>query len=301
MANTVGFVGSAEVCEQLRPLLPPDCVLECLSTDNATHMVEDGALVMLIIALDEAEWRNSVNRLTELHAAGESRPMAVFALVPRSDPAALVKAFELGVADCASLPIDPHEVRARLAALLRRRRVAAAKQAEVRAMWRLALIDPVTGLYNRYHLDTVLPAAMDSARAGNRPLAVLMIDLDALKPFNDRWGHAAGDRVLRAVANTLQAQMRTTDTIARFGGDEIVCVMPDTDLAAARHIAARLNKVVAETRIGRVDDGPVGVTVSIGVATLCEKTRDARSFIEKADTALYDAKRRGRNRVAEAA
>ena len=301
MVNTVGFVGSAEVCEQLRPLLPPDCVLECLSTDVAAHMVEDGLLIMLIIALDEAEWRLSVNRLAELHAAGESRPMAVFALVPRSDPAALVKAFELGVADCASLPINPHEVRARLAAVLRRRRVAAAKQAEVRAMWRLALIDPVTGLYNRYHLDTVLPAAIDSARAGNRPLALLMIDLDALKPFNDRWGHAAGDRVLRAVANTLQAQMRTTDTIARFGGDEIVVVMPDTELETARRIAARLNQVVAETRIGRVDDGAVGVTVSIGVATLCDAIHDARSFIEKADAALYDAKRRGRNRIAEAA
>ena len=301
MTKTIGFVGGQDICAQVTPLVPHECVLQCLSIDEATAAVEAGTLTILIVAFDEPGWRDNVDRLTGLQAAGAARPMSVLALVPRDDPAALVMAFDAGVADCASLPIDPHEVRARLAVLLRRRRVAAIRDAEVRAMWRLARIDPVTGLFNRHHLDTVLPATIDSALSRGRPLAVLMIDLDALKPFNDRWGHAAGDRVLRAVAVALQSEMRTTDVVARYGGDEIVVIMPDTDLLTARSAAARLNAIVAETRIGRMEDGPMGVTVSIGVAMLSETTRDARALLARADSALYKAKRDGRNRVAEAA
>lgn len=304
MADRIGFVGSegsAALGEELRPLVPPGMTLEILSIEEATRLVEAGELTVLIVALDGPSWHDTLNRMMDLHAVGELYPLAVFGLVPREDPAALVKAFELRVADVAGLPMDPHEVRARLAALVRRRQVAFAKAAETRAAWRMAVIDPVTGLYNRHHLDTTLPAAIDSARAGNRPLALLMIDLDALKPFNDRWGHAAGDRVLRTVAEALQGSVRVTDTIARYGGDEIAVVMPDTDHATARALASRLVEVVAGTRIGRAGDGPSGVTVSIGLAVLDDRDVDARALLLRADDALYAAKRAGRNRVAEAA
>jgi diguanylate cyclase (GGDEF)-like protein len=304
MADRIGFVGSegsAALGEELHPLVPPGMTLEILSIEQAMRLVEAGELTVLIVALDGPSWHDTLNRMMDLHAVGELYPLAVFGLVPREDPAALVKAFELRVADVAGLPMDPHEVRARLAALVRRRQVAFAKAAETRAAWRMAVIDPVTGLYNRHHLDTTLPAAIDSARAGNRPLALLMIDLDALKPFNDRWGHAAGDRVLRTVAEALQASVRVTDTIARYGGDEIAVVMPDTDHATARALASRLVKVVADTRIGRAGDGPAGVTVSIGLAVLDDRDVDARALLLRADDALYAAKRAGRNRVAEAA
>ena len=304
MADRIGFVGSegsAALGEELRPLVPPGMTLEILSIEEATRLVEAGELTVLIVALDGPSWHDTLNRMMDLHAVGELYPLAVFGLVPREDPAALVKAFELRVADVAGLPMDPHEVRARLAALVRRRQVAFAKAAETRAAWRMAVIDPVTGLYNRHHLDTTLPAAIDSARAGNRPLALLMIDLDALKPFNDRWGHAAGDRVLRTVAEALRGSVRVTDTIARYGGDEIAVVMPDTDHATARALASRLVEVVAGTRIGRAGDGPSGVTVSIGLAVLDDRDVDARALLLRADDALYAAKRAGRNRVAEAA
>jgi two-component system cell cycle response regulator len=304
MTDRIGFVGSegsASLGEAVRPLVPPGMSLEILSIEEAMRLVENGELTVLIVALDGPSWHDTLSRMMELHSVGEMHPLAVFGLVPREDPAALVKAFELRVADVAGLPMDPHEVRARLAALVRRRQVAFARAAETRAAWRMAVIDPVTGLYNRHHLDTTLPAAIDSARAGNRPLALLMIDLDALKPFNDRWGHAAGDRVLRTVAEALQASVRVTDTIARYGGDEIAVVMPDTDHATARALASRLVEVVANTRIGRAGDGPAGVTVSIGLAVLDDRDVDARSLLLRADDALYAAKRAGRNRVAEAA
>jgi len=304
MTVRIGFVGSVEssgLGEAVGALVPPGTSFEILTVAEATTLIAGGELMVLIVAADGPAWRDTVKLLLDNSIAGESRPLAVFALVPRDDPAALVKAFELHVADVAGLPIDPHEVRARLAALVRRRQVAFAKAAETRAAWRMAVIDPVTGLYNRHHLDSTLPAAIDSARAGGRPLALLMIDLDALKPFNDRWGHAAGDRVLRSVADALLSRARVADTVARYGGDGIVVVMPDTDLATAREIATGLVGLVGETRISRIGDWQAGVTVSIGMATLNDRDTDAQALLERADEALYAAKRAGRNRVAEAA
>ncbi len=304
MTGRIGFVGSEAspgLGDAVRPLVPPGTELEILTIAEAAQRIADGALTVLIVALDGPSWRDTLVRMMELHSVGERHPLAVFGLVPRDDPAALVKAFELRVSDVAGLPMDPHEVRARLAALYRRRQVAIARAAEMRAAWRLAAIDPVTGLYNRHHLEVSLPAAIDSARAGGRPLALLMIDLDALKPFNDRWGHAAGDRVLRTVAEALGTAVRVTDIVTRYGGDEIAVVMPDTDVETARTLAARLVAIVAQTRIGRISDGPGGVTISIGLATLEARDADAAALLQRADAALYEAKRAGRNRFAEAA
>ncbi len=304
MTDRIGFISFKEAFglgEAVRPLLPPGTSLEILTVAEATRLLVRGELTVLIIAVNDPSWRETLAQLAALQRAAEARPLAVFALVPRDDPAALVKAFELRVADVASLPIDPHEVRARLAALVRRRHVAFAKAAETRRAWQLAVIDPVTGLYNRHHLESMLPAAIDSARAGNRPLAVLMIDVDSLKPYNDRWGHAAGDLVLRAVADTLQSRLRVSDTIARYGGDEIVVVMPDTEHDCARAFAAELVNDVARRQCARIGDGPLPVTISLGLAALEPRDADAQALLGRADMALYAAKRGGRNRVAEAA
>ncbi len=300
----IGFVGidtSVGLGESLRPLIPAGCRLDILTIAQSVAAVAAGELTVLIVAMDGVSWRDSVALMTELHAVGTNRPLAVLALVPRDDPAALVKAFDLRVADVTGLPVNPHEFRARLASLVRRRQVAFARAAETRTAWRLAVIDPVTGLFNRQHLDSVLPVVIDNARTGGRPMALLMIDLDALKPFNDRWGHAAGDRVLQLVAKALQASVRVTDTVARYGGDEIAVIMPDTDVATARALSARLVDAVGHTSIGLGHDGPAGITVSIGLAHLGPQDGDAKSLLMRADSALYDAKRGGRNRVAEAA
>lgn len=305
MTMVIGFVGSRgeqsfALGESLRPLLPPDCELLLLTIPEARQRVAADSLGILIVAMDGETWRNSMAVMTELHADGARKSSVVFALVQRDDPAALVRAFDLGVADVAGLPIDAHEVRARLAVLVRRRQIAAARAAEMRAAWRLAVIDPVTGLYNRQHLDAVLPASIDSARAGGRSLAVLLVDLDALKPFNDRWGHAAGDRMLCGVADTLLANVRPSDTVARMGGDEMAVVMPDTDVDTAAGIAARLVDVISRMAASSGRMAGVSITVSIGMATL-GAADDAASLLARADSALYAAKKQGRNRFAVAA
>ena len=304
MTVRIGFVGSErsqDLGAAVGLLVPAGTTYGILSIADARSLIEDGLLTVLVMALDGPNWQDALDRMMELQLAAQDRPVAVLGLVPQDDPAALVTAFERGVADVAGLPLAAHEVRARLAALIRRREVAFARAAETQAALQMAVIDPVTGLFNRHHLNAVLPAAIDTARSGGRPLALLMVDLDALKPFNDRWGHAAGDRVLRTVADALRGSMRLTDIIARYGGDEIAVVMPDTDVQTARALASRLVRVVAGTRVGRAADGPTGVTVSVGMATLNAGDGDARDLLNRADAALYEAKRRGRNRVAEAA
>ena len=169
--------------------------------------------------------------------------------------------------------------------------------------WRLAAIDPVTGLYNRHHLQTVLPASIDSARGGTRALSILLVDLDALKPVNDRWGHAAGDRMLRCVAEALVANVRPSDTVARLGGDEMAVIMPDTDADTAGRIASRLVDAIARLKVTSAAGGDgkpaISITVSIGLAML-EASDDAEALLARADSALYRAKQRGRNQVAAA-
>lgn len=304
MTMRIGFVGSRgtdsfTLGESLRPLLPPDSELTVLTIAEARICVAADALTLIIVALDGDSWRDNLQALTLFQADCERRSSVVFGLVPRDDPAALVKAFDLGVADVAGLPIDRHEVKARLAVLTRRRMVAAARHAEMRAAWRLAVTDPVTGLFNRQHLQTVLPAVVSSAHAGNRPLALLMIDLDALKPFNDRWGHAAGDLMLRRVAGALVKHARATDTVARLGGDEMVVVMPDTDQETARQTAMRFVDSVSLLDL-HINGKPTGaISVSVGAAVLGEWGDDSDALLSRADAALYRAKAMGRNRVVE--
>lgn len=304
MMVRIGFIGgegSDVLAEAVRPLMPPDACFEVLTIAQATRLVIARELMVLIVAVEGASWRETLAGMMDLQAVGEQYPLAVFALVPRNEPTALSMAFDLHVADAAGLPMDTEEVRARLAALVRRRQVAFSRAAATREAWQLAVIDPVTGLYNRHHLYSALPEAFDVARATGRPLALLMIDLDALKPFNDRWGHAAGDRLLRTVAEALQGELRPTDTIARFGGDEIVVVMPDTDSTAAWAIAAQLVETVAQTPIGRSTDIPMRMTISVGLAGISENDGDFEELLIRADEALYEAKRGGRNRVSQAA
>lgn len=306
MTVRIGFVGgegSTELCEAVRALLPAGAVLETFAGVDAVRQAVCGDLLLMITPLAQDAERQALRGLMELRIGNDRCPVPVPVLVlaPRDDCAALVEAFEMGAADVASLPLEPQEFRARVTALMRRRQQELVRAAETRAAWRMAMVDPVTGLHNRHQLDLSLPAAIDAARESGRPLALLMIDLDALKPFNDRWGHAAGDRVLRTVAEALQSGVRATDTIARYGGDEIAVVMPETDASTARAVAARLVRLVAQTRIGRVADGLMGITVSIGMATLNDDDIDKDALLMRADSALYDAKRNGRNRVAEAA
>ncbi len=162
---------------------------------------------------------------------------------------------------------------------------------------RLSEHDPLTGLANRRRLWSQLEMELERARRFAQPLAVVLFDIDHFKHLNDRCGHAVGDEALRAVADVLRAHVRKVDTVARVGGEEFVVLLPRTTLSEGRLVAEKLRETVASAPISGGSEQPGGrLTVSAGVAEW-RPGDDARSLLEAADRALYEAKRRGRNRV----
>jgi diguanylate cyclase (GGDEF)-like protein len=158
-------------------------------------------------------------------------------------------------------------------------------------------VDALTGLYNRRWLEENAPRLVARFHRSSEGLSVIMLDVDHFKSFNDTYGHAAGDQVLSTVGRVLKCKLRPTDLAARYGGEEFIVLLPATSLSGAIVAAERLRKAVAETEIRTADgrDLPT-ITISLGVTELAREEPTAE-FIAKADSALYVAKHKGRNRV----
>jgi diguanylate cyclase (GGDEF)-like protein len=165
-----------------------------------------------------------------------------------------------------------------------------------------ATIDVKTGLANARHVREVLASELERAARYERPLSVLVADLDFLRDVNNTYGHLAGDTVLAGVGEVLRTEVRGTDVPARFGGEEFVVVLPETSLPRAVQLAERVRRAVAERAYGFGPNGEsVYVTVSIGVAAFPADARTDEALLRAADAAVYDAKSQGRNRVVAAA
>lgn len=185
-----------------------------------------------------------------------------------------------------------------LARRLRRDNLMVRESLEQKALSeRRARVDPLTGLHNRRWLSEHLQETIEQHHATARSLTLLMIDIDYFKDFNDRNGHLAGDQALLTVARVISAYIRGGDQAARFGGEEFLVILPDTGSAEARRIAGRLRHAIQITPIVAPDGAALPrVTASIGLAESAPgETADA--LIARADAALYQAKREGRNRV----
>ncbi len=165
------------------------------------------------------------------------------------------------------------------------------------AVRRLSVTDELTGVYNGRHFRARLREEIERAKRGGRPLALLVIDSDSLKSVNDRFGHEAGNRHLIAIAQSVQTHVRTSDVVARFGGDEFLVLQPDATVEAAAAVAERIRVAVAAATVVAADGARVAGTVSIGVAGFPRSATDEHSLFRHADAALYDAKRHGKDRV----
>jgi diguanylate cyclase (GGDEF)-like protein len=163
-------------------------------------------------------------------------------------------------------------------------------------MERLATTDGLTGLLNRRTFNAQITARLREAQRYRRPLSLLLLDVDHFKKVNDTYGHPAGDAVLRGVAQLAQQQARETDLVARYGGEEMALVLPETDARGALVIGERIRAAVAAAQ-HPTEQGALKVTLSVGVATWPGAGEDAAGLIESADRALYRAKQGGRNRV----
>ena len=232
-----------------------------------------------------------------------SREVPVICLSAHSRVEDQVAGLKLGAADFVAKPFDFQELVARIGRTLRVKRTLdrlsrAKNQAE-----QLSLTDPLTGLPNRRALEERLVQEIERARRHAQQLGCLMMDVDRFKSINDRLGHAAGDAILRKVAQALRAGLRSFDFVARHGGDEFVAVLPGADLEGTRAAAEGLRQLVSALKVP-MDSAQCAVfspTVSIGVASYSAAADESGdSLIERADAALLRAKRGGRNRIVSA-
>lgn len=166
----------------------------------------------------------------------------------------------------------------------------------IAALERDVMHDPLTGLFNRRYLDEKLPQEAEKSQRTGHPLSAIIVDLDHFKHVNDTYGHAIGDLVLRHVATLLDQRAESSDTIARYGGEEFVVIASDRDLDAAKRLGEDIRLGVAGEQIALPDGRTLTVTTSLGIATLTAH-ESASHLLQRADEALYEAKRTGRNRA----
>jgi len=160
---------------------------------------------------------------------------------------------------------------------------------------RLSVTDGLTGLWNYRYFTMMIGKEIERATRFSRPLSLLLLDLDHFKAVNDTFGHQRGDRVLIELASRIRAEVRDVDTVARYGGEEIVVILPETDEPGARLTAERLCQAIRQRSFGEPPEPPVVLTVSIGVAVFPLHGAAAGALLGRADEALYDAKRSGRD------
>ncbi len=240
--------------------------------------------------------------VSQLRSAEATRYTPIILLSDEADMQRIAKGLELGANDYVVKPIDRNELLARVRIQIRRRRFLARLRENFERSLSLALTDSLTGLFNRRYLTAHLARLIGRLGTTPRqPVSIVLIDIDHFKAVNDQLGHAAGDDVLKAVARRLSGRLRATDTVARYGGEEFVVVLPDSPLETAAAVAERLRRAVAEAPVSLSDgSGTVPVTISLGVASTEDPEDMPGDLLRRADAALYEAKRRGRDRVVAA-
>ena len=290
----------ARAGERMTEMLRGVCALTVQPAPAEAMVQARGSDFDLVIVNLDYKAGDALRLCSQLRSLEETRQVPILLIAEAEDRKRLVKGMEIGVSDYILRPIDRNEFVARTRSQVRRKRYQDRLRQNYHLSMTMAVTDALTGLYNRHYMQTHLENLL-SRGAGQRPAALMMLDIDYFKAVNDSHGHAVGDEVLKEFANRLARNVRGIDLACRYGGEEFVVVMPDTDLAAAQAVAERLRRAVCETPFPVSGPKPeLTVSCSIGVTgTLPDD--DFTAAIKRADDALYQAKRDGRNRVAIAA
>ncbi len=268
---------------------------------EALFRAAEGDYDLVVISLNLKQI-DGLRLCSHLRSLDRTRALPILVIVDPEDNVRLMRALDLGVNDYLVRPIDRNEMQARVRTQIRRKRFSDRLRDSVQSTMEMAVTDGLTGLHNRRYLERHLSMLVQQAAAREKPLSVLILDIDHFKSINDTHGHAAGDEVLREFSRRVRKAVRGIDLACRMGGEEFVVAMPDTDAALAMLVGERLRqKIAGEPFTTGVAGVTVTVTVSIGICSLTSPDDTADELVKRADTALYLAKRGGRNRVAAAA
>ena len=249
---------------------------------------------LVVISLHLAD-EDSLKLVSALRAADSTHETPMLLVAEASERERVLRGFELGVSDWLAMPVDENELRARARNQIRRKFYQDRFRADLSTALELALTDPLTSLYNQRYLRRHLNGLIQSGQG--RPIALLMIDVDHFKAVNDQFGHASGDVALRMIADVFRCNIRAFDSLARYGGEEFVVVMPGSNPDDATAAAERLRLAVETINFEPVAGKPHRLTVSVGVSCTSDEVSTPERLLHTADLALYEAKRRGRNRV----
>lgn len=270
-----------------------DIKLESATNANeAYERLEESSpdLILLDVCMPDA---NGFDLCRQFKLKPETANIPVIFLTGAADVDQKVLGFEVGAVDYIAKPFDPAELNARVRAALRTKRY-------LDMLAQRAMIDGLTGLWNRANFDQRLMEEVAGAARYERPLSLVMLDVDRFKSINDNYGHPFGDEVLQAVGDVLAKNARTTDVACRYGGEEFAVILRETDLVGANVFAERV-RTQLEMLMIRHKGKQVAVTASLGISSneLCMNPMDLSRqwLVESADQALYKAKETGRNRV----
>ncbi len=265
--------------------------------NEALFRSAEGNYDLVVVSLNLQEF-DGLRLCSQIRSLERTRNLPILALAESDGTAKLARGLEIGVNDYLVRPIDKNEMLARVRTQIKKKRYTERLRDNMQMSIELAITDGLTGLFNRRYMETHLGTLVDQSAARGKPITVLVLDIDYFKAINDSYGHDAGDDVLREFSLRIRKATRNIDLACRYGGEEFVIVMPETDMAVATAVAERLRRRIA-TEPFAIQKGArhLEVTISIGIAALSGVDDNAATVLKRADQALYRAKRDGRNRV----
>jgi two-component system cell cycle response regulator len=265
--------------------------------NDALFHAAEGNFDLLIVSLGLQNF-DGLRLCSQIRSLDRTRNVPILAVAEADNSQRVVRGLEIGVNDYLIRPIDKNEMLARVRTQIKKKRYTERLRDNVQLTVEMAITDVLTGLFNRRYMETHLATLVEQAAQRGKPISVLVLDIDYFKSINDGHGHDAGDDVLREFALRVRKSIRNIDLACRYGGEEFVVVLPETDMAVATMVAERLRRRIASEPFG-IQDGSrdLDVTISIGIAALDGASDNAATILKRADTALYRAKRDGRNRV----
>jgi two-component system cell cycle response regulator len=266
---------------------------------EALFRIAEGNYELAIVSLGLKD-HDGLRLCSQIRSLERTRNLPILAIAEADNNARLARGLEIGVNDYLIRPIDKNEMLARVRTQIKKKRYTERLRDNVAMSIEMAITDALTSLYNRRYMETHLAALVEQAAQRGKPLSVLILDIDFFKAINDGHGHDAGDDVLREFSLRIRKSIRNIDLACRYGGEEFVIVMPETDAAVAGMVAERIRRRIA-TEPFPIQQGArtLDVTISIGLAALGDTGDTAAAMLKRADTALYRAKRDGRNRVVQ--
>ncbi len=270
----ISMAPNGEIALKIAPKLNPDLIL----------------MDLMMPGMDGFETCQKIKSIPEL------KDIPIIFVTGKNATEDIVNSFRAGGVDYISKPFRTEEVLVRVASQIKIRRLMKEKEDLIKELDRASRVDPLTRLSNRRDIQEVLDYELSRCTRYGSKLSIILGDIDFFKKVNDQYGHDMGDYVLKEVANTIKQEVRNTDRVARWGGEEFLIALPDTDLPGACLLAEKIRNTIEEWE-GFFNNSKIKVTLSSGVACVSEEIKSVEELVKTADLNLYQAKDQGRNKV----